>query len=452
MRKYFVLTSVLALCACGGGSGGGGGGSGAPVTPTNVRSAITDADVLSSNSNVTKMATEILVANDNSGTPILNRSATVRQNGHTYTSYRLDDVNFRVATGANDAYMRFNMDETGKIDSLIMDTGNTIGVQHMDRNEDTNQFRGIVYEYIVLSADDDQHMDDPALEDRETLVRMVVAPSNDINDYSVLSNAASGKCPAGKSCRWDRIDQAFRVSAQGSNFKYSDFGQLETDNFGKYKGVTENTFAASKTQKTVDGSGGHVTSDFKTAWNQLSFDRGSFTFAGGYNVDAVKHRPTETTTFTGKAIGSVYASNSATHSDVVIPLQDDAATLTFAVAPNGSTTETLNMAFDNWYDVTVTKDANGNNIQFTNLAGEVDSSDENGVTFRNDGSLDKDNFTTAVNADSLKTQGLLDMGYYGINSTEEATGVVRYKETTTVGNTQYEREFNAGYGMTPDVH
>ncbi len=446
MKKYLVLTSVLALAACGGGSGGGGAGA-----PAGVRAAV-DPSAVQSNSAITSMASEILVASDGSA-PVLNiaRSGSVVHNGKTYTSYRLDDVNFRVATGANDANLKFHMDNIGKIDSLVMNVGT--GNQYMDRRGDTNEFRGIVYEYVVLNAPDDQHMDDPSYNDADTKVRLVYSPSNDLTDYSVLTAAAQGKCPAGKSCRWDRIDQAFRVSSEGTDFKYSDFGKLETDNFGKYKGVTAENLETSKTQKTIAGSDGHVTTDFKTEWSDLAYDNGYETFAGGYA--ALQKRPTNTMEFTGKATGSVYATDMDSHADEHLALQDNNASLVFTVNSNGSSTETLSMAFDNWYDVTVTKTnatdgTSTNQIVFNDFDGA-----NNYMKFNQDAGtgVTKDNFATVQGDISepghAKTEGLLDMNYYGVATTEEATGTVRYKETANVGGIQHEREFNSSYGMKP---
>ena len=107
------------------------------------------------------------------------------------------------------------------------------------------------------------------------------------------------------------------------------------------------------------------------------------------------------------------------------------------------------MAFDNWYDVTVTKTASGNNITFSDFDGGAETE------FRSNDSLVVDNFTTTTgDADAdghVKREGMLDMGYYGMNGPEEATGVVRFKETAKQGDIQYEREFRAGYGMKPVV-
>lgn len=104
------------------------------------------------------------------------------------------------------------------------------------------------------------------------------------------------------------------------------------------------------------------------------------------------------------------------------------------------------MNFPNWYKVIVEKDASGNNIKFSDFNG---TSGDNGNEFRNNASLDVHNFTTEKTANGVTTEGLLDMGYYGVSGPEEVTGVVRFKETSIENNVQYEREFRAGYGMKP---
>ena len=111
MKKYVLLTSILALAACGGGSGGGGGG----VAP---RAAIEpDSPVALSNAQITSMASEILVASDGSAVaPSMTRSGSAIFNGQRYTSYRLDDVQFKM--GGEDSLVKFELDKDGKIIAL----------------------------------------------------------------------------------------------------------------------------------------------------------------------------------------------------------------------------------------------------------------------------------------------------------------------------------------------
>jgi len=444
MKKYISLASLLALVAC----GGGGGGGSAPATSP-VRAAVTDA-AITSNSAITSMKSEILVPK--AGGSVIARAGSVNYDGLSYTSYRLDDVNFRVATSAGEnPTLNFKMDDNGRIDSLVLNVG--AEKQKMFRNDETSDFRGIVYEYIVLDNGAEGH-NDPLASDKETLVRLVFSPDNDPTSFATLQNAAKGKCPQGSYCRWDRIDQAFRITSNGSSptdgFNYSDFGNIYTTNFGKYKGVTADNFADSKIH-TRETSGGVLQDPGEYAtWDTVGiFDEDDYdVFAGGYKISAIQHRPTESMQFTGKAVGSIYAT-SDDHVHANSALVDNAATLDFDAT---SGTETLSMAFGNWYDVTVTKTASGNNITFSDFNG-VEG--DNGNEFRTAASLSVDNFTTttgsAKNPGGVKREGMLDMGYYGLNGPEEATGVVRFKETANEGGKQYEREFRAGYGMKPVV-
>lgn len=98
MKKYLVLTSVLALVACGGGSGGNGGDA-----IGRVKGTVSD-DVIKSNKEVTGMLSEIGVAADGSTVNVgaaASRTATTlntfTHNGKEYKSYKLDDVNFLLA-------------------------------------------------------------------------------------------------------------------------------------------------------------------------------------------------------------------------------------------------------------------------------------------------------------------------------------------------------------------
>jgi len=457
MKKIFCLTSVLALAACGGGSGGGGAPTSSVVLPE--RAAL-ESTAMTSNGKITSMSSEILVPT-NSADSVVARVGSVNFGGKNYTSYRLEDVNFRVATGVDNAFLNFNVDEQGRIDSLVMNVGN--GDQHMDRRDfDTADFRGIVYEYVVLenSATANDENDNIFKNEEELVVRLVLSPTEDAtSSWNMLSSAADGKCPEGRVCRWDRIDQAFRVTSGGKTYglKYSDFGKLQTSNFGKFKGVTESNFADAKAHtRTTDGED-IKTPNYSSNWDAVVFDNDFDVFSGGYKVSALQHRPDEAMNFEGTAIGSLYSTNSVNHDDDGLLLVDESAKLKFYA--NG--TEELAMDFsddsdpdvNNWYKVKVTKNADGsNNITFSDFGGDASY---NSYKFRKDttGTVSVNNFTTtAGDADAdghIKTEGLLDMGYYGIGATEEATGMVRFKETANEGGTKYEREFRAGYGMKP---
>ncbi len=158
MKKYLLLTSILALAACGGGSGGGGshGGPGAPVLPDipdGMRSAISTENA-SSNELVTKMKSEIVVA-DKGGKSYLARTpmAIAGADGYTFTSYRLDDVKFFAADAdtTNDGYLNLGINENGKIDSMYMVVGGNGARpdQAIARDGETSTFKAPIFEYVT---------------------------------------------------------------------------------------------------------------------------------------------------------------------------------------------------------------------------------------------------------------------------------------------------------------
>lgn len=488
MKRYLLLTSVLALAACGGGSGGGGGSHSGAVLPS--REAV-DSTVLDSNKKVTSVASEVLIPK-NSGDAVITRAASVNYGGKDYVSYRLDEVNFRVATGANDAFLRFKMDDLGKIDSLVMNVGSEN--QKLFRCDDVSaDFHGIVYEYVLLdnNADANDSNDNIFDKDEEPIVRLVFSPENDPESFSTLSSAAAGKCPDGRVCRWDRIEQAFRVISSGSGvdgLTYSDFGKLQTANFGKYKGVTAENFANSK-QVIRETDGQSIITDIAySTWDDVNFDDDFNAFAGGYAINAAL-TPGETVDFSGKAIGRVYSSistdgnsgvdreayldkyeiaynqndsdpdapsnipsiNNAGHDLSKIFTTDNA---TLKIDENGL--QTLEMHFDDagFYRVTVTKDANGEtNFDFEPTTETLASDGPVGYMFlREEDVNSRYEDGVPVGADPVVTANELDSGFYGVGEPTEAAGTFRYKEVTNFNaHDSREWEFQGAYGMTKDA-
>jgi len=108
MKKYFLLTSVLALAACGGGSGGGG----VDIAPVTRAAMTSDSAAATSNAAITSMASEILVKDGSAIAPAA-RAGTTVYHGQTYKSYRLDDVDFRMA--GDDSKIVFGLDNEGRI-------------------------------------------------------------------------------------------------------------------------------------------------------------------------------------------------------------------------------------------------------------------------------------------------------------------------------------------------
>lgn len=179
-------------------------------------------------------------------------------------------------------------------------------------------------------------------------------------------------------------------------------------------------------------------------------------FAGGY--DAMKMDPKNSMEFTGDAVGGINYKKIVEGDYGVVEsntmqLEGGKATLKFA---NG--TENLNVTFNNWYDVDVTKNLNTNTGSISFSGGEkitdnkfkftgVSSNNIDGI--KDNGSQNFDGFNKYENKDFIKEAwdknssyegyaGAMNIGYYGKDDTpSEATGYVMYhEESLTNGETK----------------
>lgn len=165
-------------------------------------------------------------------------------------------------------------------------------------------------------------------------------------------------------------------------------------------------------------------------------------FAGGY--DAMKMDPKNSMEFTGDAVGGVNYKKIVEGDYGVVEsntmqLEGGKATLKFA---NG--TENLNVTFNNWYDVDVTKNLNTNtgSISFSggNKSGfgdgfipkEGNKIDKNVLHFKGetDNAYANNNFIGEHwDSEYNGHAGAMDIGYYGKDGEPtEATGYVMYHE------------------------
>ena len=180
-------------------------------------------------------------------------------------------------------------------------------------------------------------------------------------------------------------------------------------------------------------------------------------FAGGY--DTMKVDPTKFASleFTGDAVGGVNYKKiidgdyGIVESDT-LQLDGGKATLKFA---NGE--EKLNVTFNNWYDVDVTKNLNTNTGSISFFGG--DKIDDNRFKFtglasnnidgvKGNGSQNFDGFDKYENTDFIKEAwdknsegytGAMDMGYYGKDGVpSEATGYVMYHEESLTNGEKIE--------------
>lgn len=166
MKKFAVLTSILALTACGGGSGGGHSSVSGATNESRFQYDIiragttgkTTANAANSNSFVTGMVSEIGLAEDGSTINIgkVGRSASNKfsYNGKEYTSYKLNDATFLLMDEGDPGEMKFHVKdsgEIGEIDQIVLlpdeedlaedpnDQGKTF-----NRYGNTNKFTGTV--------------------------------------------------------------------------------------------------------------------------------------------------------------------------------------------------------------------------------------------------------------------------------------------------------------------
>ena len=172
----------------------------------------------------------------------------------------------------------------------------------------------------------------------------------------------------------------------------------------------------------------------------------------------MKMDPKNSMEFTGDAVGGVNYKKIVEGDYGVVEsntmqLEGGKATLKFA---NG--TENLNVTFNNWYDVDVTKNLNTNTGSISFSGGEkitdnkfkftgVASNNIDGI--KDNGSQNFDGFNKYENKDFIKEAwdknssyegyaGAMNIGYYGKDDTpSEATGYVMYhEESLTNGETK----------------
>ena len=406
MKKYFVLTSILALAACGGGSGSGSDG----YNPVDVIRAGTTGTVsleaAESNYKVTSMVSEIGQASDGSTINIVNsgRSATTSfvYNGKEYRSYRLDDVRFGLGPSngevSEDEYITFGLNpNTGEIDSVIYHDGDE--VSNVARESDTNVFTATVYKYYLNGQPMTDSFDTQPTKEQvlNAIEKRLMNSSEDVRMHYLNMFEALGE-------DWDSEEHLVsEVQKHTFELKGKDLDvQLRYSDFGYDKLVTVGE------EDEPDNS----------------------VIAGGYDIKKIDvTRPEfadKKITFSGTAIGAKSYNEGTTYISETIDTDKGAATLTFE---NGH--ETLIMPFNDYYTVTVNKDGENSNIAFTDYKGSNDNfkfTKENNIT---------------TNSDDY---AFVNIKYFGDNNQpSEAIGTVHYEED----GGKYPA-FEGAFGMTKD--
>lgn len=461
MKKLTILTSVLALAACGGGSGGGGSGSvvstgGGYVAP---RAAVTSS-VAASNSEITNMSSEIVVASNKNSPVSVVRSATVNNGGVTYTSYRLDDVKLFTAENldtSGHSYINLELNNnTGEIDAVKMMVGGEESGRIARDTTDTTTFAGPIFEYVKDGEDKAQFR--------------VVDNGQDmaaLNALATQNNLSGG--------HWNRIDErmVFGTNGEDAGLQYSDFGHFNPIYKSKNVNLTTDAEILAARAGTLNRSEELDKKHTDEEFNALLAKQDYQLFAGGYAISGTEILDTlpvpvpasGENKYKGKAVGRVYTSIQSngvdraayletwnvpkdldTNNDGVMDAWSENAGHDMAKAYTTSEatmkigadgTQTLKMPFnthsdtaDTFYDVEITKAANGNvAVAFTGTPSEAQY---------------RENDTP----DTTKTKGEFTPGYYGVNTPVEAAGTARYyTEQELDTNVTREWEVQAAYGM-----
>ena len=455
MKRYVMLTSVLALAACGGGSGGGGSAgtpSGGYVAP---RPAVTPG-VATSNAEITNMSSEIVVAS-NSNTPVsVVRSATVNNSGVTYTSYRLDDVKLFTAENldtSGHSYINLELNNnTGEIDAVKMMVGGEASGRIARDTTDTTTFAGPIFEYTLDGEDKAQFR--------------VVDNGQDmaaLNALATQNNLSGG--------HWNRVDERMIFGTNGADvgLQYSDFGHFNPIYKSKNKELSSDADILAARAGNLNRSGELDKKHTDEEFNALLAKEDYQLFAGGYAISGTNMldtlTPENNTEYKGKAVGRVYTSIQSNDVDRTAYLtawnvpydldtDDDnipdawsenaghdmakaytTSEATMTIGADG--TQTLVMPFntqsdtsDTFYDVTITKN----------------SSNEINVNFG--GTPSEAQYRMNDNPTPSSIEGEFTPGYYGVNTPVEAAGTARYyTEQELDTNVTREWEVQAAYGM-----
>lgn len=457
MKKYAILTSVLALAACGGGGHGGNGGG--IVAPDTLSGRISDA-AAGSNQAVTKMKSQVIVSDKTSVD--LSRSATATVGGVTFTSYDLSDVKLYAADDehTSNGYLKIGMDDNGRIEKITMNVGE-VGAP-VERVGETNRFKGPIFEYV---------------EDGDQAAYRIANTGQTAADLDTLKTQliAQGKIHDGG--HWNMVNEEMDVvtlggdiDGNGTALQYADFGHFNPVYTTKYKnvdGLTNEQMAAARNGESL-GRGDEldkVNGDFDAEMAAEDYQL----FAGGYAIQGTELKASldapRGAEFKGKAIGRVYTSVSVDENAFANNEDAEAARIAQAAAARGgegySTDHDINKAFTTT-EATLKIDANGkqtlempfythssdpaNKFYDVKLVKKADGTYEAPV-FTGTPTDTRHNLYDALNEGNVKEKSF-NPGYYGVNTVSEAAGTARLYSEEDLGNhVQREYEVQAAYGM-----
>ena len=449
MKKYFILTSVLALTACGGGSGGGASAPVDVTVPSNLQGRVTATE---SNNLITGMKSEVIVSS-NSTTP-LSREATVTKNGITFKSYRLSDIKLYAADNAHtdNGYLQIGMNtDTGRIENINMKIGD-VGAPVL-REGETEIFSGPIFEYVESGSDQAKYR--------------IANTGQTADDLAAIQAdlISKGKISAGG--HWNMVNEHMDVKTygrdidgNGTKLQYADFGHFNPVYSTKYKqveGLSDADMAKARNGESL-GRGSELDKVNDEFDDEMAAEDYQL-FAGGYAIKGVALDKSldvpRNTTYKGMAIGRVYTTVSADHG------VNESTRVQKAEANGYSSDHDINKAFTT-KQATMIIDANGNQtlyMPFNSHSDDVNSKFYDiTVVKKANGDIERPTFSgTPTNAKHalhgaenhmVEAESSFNPGYYGVNTPSEAAGTARFYSEHDLGDgVQREYEIQAAYGM-----
>lgn len=506
MKKLTILTSVLALTACGGGSGGGNSAvtnndpinnPGAPVTfgTTEIPTSRVSSTAATSNSHVTGM--------DSSVTNIAEMTETVKTaigvEDLNYLANNLDNISsstsnltvrsasarrstLRSLSGFNDKAEAANYTITFTDDAMKEMAHKTYD-EIMRFLEELSAFTRNIWFKMLCYANG--HCNSYSLEELATMIHEQATHNhwhdfyerNHYREYTLrdvdftMSSASNGDENGGLDIVKFELDNNSKIvgvklfalnSGEINNFENQDpsddaYFNRESDDSNVFsfiqerdEGPVHKKLIGTARVETYGHETGNRYSDFGRFIAELEkYENDVFIepqnsyepFAGGYKDKLVV--PSESMNFTGKAIGTIKGKNEN--------LGDLRAEGTATLEFNGANqNQTLSMQFDNWYNVTIDKNMNNDQLKFTfdgtvadnNYALADMASTHKEVTITNPGNYSGQGY------DNSLTKGKLQINYYGDNGNpEEFVGVTQYVESIP---NEGEIRVNLGFGGVRD--
>lgn len=394
MKKYAILTSVLALAACGGGSGSGGGtiiGGDTDIKPITSNGPKV-SDITGMNTSVVDKSAVVKSVEDKLGdleqyaaTPKSRAAKSGMTLAQKYelamqliekAKETLNDLTSVTEENKNDVIEALklagqNVSDDTSINNIKENLGDIKETIDSIISGATQTLNDV--EFNIVSANDDGEMENGVLKiktDGKTISNIMLSYSDDPDDKFTLTPIEGNKFKS--IVTGGDTDEVFEseivMLGKQHKLQYADFGYVE------------NTL--------IEGGESEVSREYLT---------------GGY--DAMRMSKEELSgkmTFSGAAVAQMWDDATTDYNY----MQDDNATLTF---DNGD--ETLNMQFKDWYTVTLSN----NSIKF-------------------EGTAAKQQFAlkTAENPDNSKV--MLNTNYYGDGTAEEATANFGYVEGQYKGN------------------